>query len=534
MYNIQMLKILVGILALFLVSSAGLVQAQDYSSKYPELADMDLEALEMEYGSVKLLRDLRSSKTAIDSMAACGKHVQEAKSTRQSLLDLNARFKNNPTEAYRRDANKLKHDNKQAITNYRSCFSGSLANYTYLVEKGVTSYEIHRTRSGIMTETFSDVTDPSDYLMAIEQEMEDRMAEETSAGRVTSMSGIVHILRGGTGANWRLVSIGMLVTVGDIIRTTSGSRVGMVFESPAKSGGKVELYLAGNTDTEITHYTVSPTSRGALDAGIDLIRGAIRAITREVTGIGPNPMFSVRGGSQVLGVRGTEVIVNYNPADDIAKFTLNHGDAYLQAGQSQTRMQPLTTIKVKNGVASAPQTITKFDWNRLAEETQPSNPPPVNTPRSLPSIQNDNAAVASTNIVPIDNPYTNATFAAERFLQAMTLGNSSPGLVATTTGQLKRQLSKDLKKETVQTVTGRAKKATMLFSVRCIICDRQAGVCDVLAELSVIKKSKSKDSALLLTTWGDTYTGPQKVGRAVMINNRKHKAFMAQGPQCKY
>ncbi len=118
------------------------------------------------------------------------------------------------------------------------------------------------------------------------------MAQATPAGSVTSLTGDVHIERGGTTVP---ATQGMAVDVGDRIVTAANSRVTIMLHDNSK------LELDESTSLVIDNQAVTASSR---NTKLSLFSGLVRSFVSYTSS--PTPNFEVHTPNAVASARGTQ------------------------------------------------------------------------------------------------------------------------------------------------------------------------------------------------------------------------------------
>ncbi len=118
------------------------------------------------------------------------------------------------------------------------------------------------------------------------------LAQATSAGRVTSLTGDVHVERGGTTVP---ATPGMAVDVGDRVVTAASSRVTITLTDNSK------LELDESTSMVIDNEAVTANSR---NTKLSLFSGLVRSFVSYTSS--PTPNFEVHTPNAVASARGTQ------------------------------------------------------------------------------------------------------------------------------------------------------------------------------------------------------------------------------------
>jgi hypothetical protein len=176
---------------------------------------------------------------------------------------------------------------------------------------------------------------------------------QTDAGTVVAVQGKAQLQRRGT---WQEATIGLGTRVGDRIRTGASDRARIVFrdDSTLDIGPATEFVL----DEQIFD-----TAAHKVQSSLRLFYGKLRASVSSVYHES-RARYEIETPTAVAGVRGTEFIIAFNPADDVTEIFGIAEDvqvvgktSVMGGGAVRVGPQMLTQIK-KGGLPSAPTKLT--------------------------------------------------------------------------------------------------------------------------------------------------------------------------------
>jgi Uncharacterized protein conserved in bacteria len=146
------------------------------------------------------------------------------------------------------------------------------------------------------------------------------IVQAAPAGKVTNLEGRADLTMPGKPA--RALSIGDAVSVGDIIRTKSGSKLEVTWID----GGIIRL--SENSRLKVTEYTLGKTTRTTI---LSLFRGKVQNVvtaTAKLFGQQDGSKYEVHTPTSVCGVRGTTFFSYHENGVSGALFTEGKGYMY--------------------------------------------------------------------------------------------------------------------------------------------------------------------------------------------------------------
>lgn len=412
--------------------------AEAQKNHIDEISTLELFELETRLKQAATYRLLRDVKQSIDADARCAEPFRKARDTRNALIALNRQFRSNPTVEYQRRARQLKQDNQREIDRYKACFGFRIIEFEEALAVGVDNYERHRTKFGQMSDAFDDVAGDIDgYIRELEREIE---ALNGSGDRVTvaTLLGASggEVLRGGRGSNWVPAFSGMQLNVTDKIRTGNRERLRIrIRDRTDKSGTKGTIIHFGS-DSEMmidSFRIVQQPQQPERHLAVRIIRGLFRAISK---GWGEKSTTQFGTGLSILGIRGTEVVVSYDPGLNKAEYHLVEGDAYSVVNNIEKPMKPATSIAIVNGRAEPLRRLTQSELTVLMARTstgqslagfssQPAQSSATPVAQQLPPLQR--APLAGISNLETAQ-HRSARLSADLFLSKLKAGDGSAAL----------------------------------------------------------------------------------------------------------
>jgi hypothetical protein len=425
------------LLIVILTTAANLASAQSAADPFSDqfsAADPFSDQFEgLEYDQLKqILKDakfyraLGSSKRAIDAQGRCGKNREAVQKSRQQFDKYQAQNDANPTAENKRLAEKWQSSIELEIKYYKDCFANNLSSFEPVWAEGITTYDLHRAKFREMREDFNQITSLNFYISKLQDKIDTwgdefrggrvGQKKEVGEGKIAAITGQVEFLEYASASGWSSwvpARTGVQLEKGDSLRTGPGSSVTIVFSTANRDFivNKVEAVLGPNTEIEIGDLIFRESLSSQDQSVLRLIRGTLRALTKNW---GIKSVFSVRTGTSICGIRGTEVAISYDPGTDSADVHLDYGDAFVKSGGRELTLQPSTSVTISKGQIGSPRPLSASMWNMIVSSTggglnaAPSpviNKPQIVTPSPAPIRE------ASETAVNLDDPKWNNVFA---------------------------------------------------------------------------------------------------------------------------
>jgi hypothetical protein len=123
-------------------------------------------------------------------------------------------------------------------------------------------------------------------------------AQSTTAGRIKSATGVVHVLHAGSDVP---AQAGHTVYQGDLIRTGRDGRIGLTLNDDTR------LSLGPDSELKLDRFSYAPAD-GQLALAIKLIRGVAAYVSGRIAKLAPDSI-RIETPTAILGVRGTTLAI---------------------------------------------------------------------------------------------------------------------------------------------------------------------------------------------------------------------------------
>jgi len=192
---------------------------------------------------------------------------------------------------------------------------------------------------------------------------EDRKSDPTKKilpGKILLISGEVFVKQVGS-PQWTLAYEGMPLKTGDLVKTGPGAlaRIELVDET-----GKIHIDISPDSEfcmreeaDEKQEYVI-----------INLFKGFFNAVT---LGWSNGSIFSAKAGTTIVGIRGTDFVISYDP--DLNKVNYYLKDGIIEITETTTgETKTLTagqTLEISNGQMQPVSALTSDVWDSLVQQT---------------------------------------------------------------------------------------------------------------------------------------------------------------------
>ncbi len=192
------------------------------------------------------------------------------------------------------------------------------------------------------------------------------IVQAAPAGKVTNLEGRADLTMPGKPA--RALSIGDAVSVGDIIRTKSGSKLEVTWID----GGIIRL--SENSRLKVTEYTLGKTTRTTI---LSLFRGKVQNVvtaTAKLFGQQDGSKYEVHTPTSVCGVRGTTFFSYHENGVSGALFTEGKGYMYSKGQPGNVKPVAPGILMIVTSANKPPEAkpAKQGDANKLFNATNPS------------------------------------------------------------------------------------------------------------------------------------------------------------------
>jgi hypothetical protein len=218
-----------------------------------------------------------------------------------------------------------------------------------------------------------------------------------AVAKLVAASGTVE-MRSGPGV-WKKATAGMELSLKDAIRTGSDAVARLEFrDGDAESGASPTLVdLDGGTEVSIEQFAIARSAPKRRTGLLDVLKGTLRAITK---GWRSGSVFSVRAGVTVCGIRGSEVMLKFDPDAGTASFTSLSGQMFVFSADSLAAAV-LFTGTISQSIArtgTVPAGVQSFAPGQEVAATQAAGTAASTTLKSISQAQAQRLAVALQKI----------------------------------------------------------------------------------------------------------------------------------------
>ena len=176
-------------------------------------------------------------------------------------------------------------------------------------------------------------------------------------------------------------TVHQMIRIGDTIRTSDKGRVRveMADRDDRRDTGPTVLNISVNSEASFTDFR-APGAGSGLDtsSAINLIKGAVRAIFQGWRG---EAALSIRTGNTICGIRGSDVLIFYDPVVEVVVASVNEGhvDVTSTLTGEVVSLTDGQVVIAWAGVFDPVLTMTQQDWNDTVagygvEDMQPFSP----------------------------------------------------------------------------------------------------------------------------------------------------------------
>jgi hypothetical protein len=167
-------------------------------------------------------------------------------------------------------------------------------------------------------------------------------------------------------SQFRRVSRGLKLCVGDKLRTGAKGRVRIEFDDRVEAGnrGPSVVNIGNDTEIAIESFLVEP-SVGGRNAVVELINGVMRTFFKNFSG--ERSEHWVRTGASLCGIRGSEVVSIHLPARQSIEHLVDHGLMVCKAPTGDIAIKDEQQIEIVGGRFGP---VHPLDRARYAELTK--------------------------------------------------------------------------------------------------------------------------------------------------------------------
>jgi hypothetical protein len=345
----------------------------------------DIETVSARIDELVLWEEMQRLGDYIPNASRCADYYKWVREKFEELNELNAEYQGRADAAYRRRAEILTQEKDDAAREYTSCFASEAARSPLIRENDLTTRSAFKVRYDALKAEYGEGSilhhkrTVEEELYNLEMELvqarlwddwdfpEDGVMHGGPVATVTSTFRNVWVRRGG-GKNMVRLAKGAPLYASDVVVTgpQSRARVEIADRVDRLDVGPTIINIGPSSEVEMSHYEARREVPATM---VSLLRGAIRAFTRNW---GSGSAFSVRVGTSLCGIRGTDLSVSYNPELRQATYMLQHGtaDLYDRHG-TRRRMTPGTQVNADKGELSGDRSLEPEDYAQAILMTHP-------------------------------------------------------------------------------------------------------------------------------------------------------------------
>lgn len=319
---------------------------------------------------------------AIQSLDAANQTIQAGvcatdwRTLRETLKDINAAkeayAKNKTREMYDRQlAPKRAYD--VATQNYKQCYGRALrthSRYRNISGRdgglGIRSYDGLQEKYALLSGDLGNYHGFHDF--GARQRAQTRKKADTRIGELNGQCGAYMArtvsvfkdaqVRPRSAGKWIWIYEGRRLYLTDEIRTGKRGRLRLELADRVESGnrGPTVINVGSNSNIRMEKFKISFTDKPQRTGLISLIKGTVRAFTKNW---GLRSAFSVRTGTSVVGIRGTDLWIAYDPNPNVDRvlYRLFSGTVRISTPGGAFDLPAGHTVSVKRGI---PGEITRL------------------------------------------------------------------------------------------------------------------------------------------------------------------------------
>ena len=328
-----------------------------------------IKELERMIERAEFLVVLNQSARTIDYGRGCGKHIDKAKDLRRQLLRLKQQYRGKADQIYWKKDQAIRADYTKAKNEYETCFNGQVGTFEALLQNNIYNLQAHKAATAEHMGGLDKGLNIPKYIDQLKAALEVRQGKVSQNGIVATLTSTFKTVEykpaNAGGRGWLPATRGLKLRIGDEIRTGPAGRARIIFENHPANASPAITNIGTNSQIKMEKFPLTFEEPDP-ESVIELMRGAVRAFTKDW---GFRASFSIRSGTSIVGIRGTEVAVKYNPYNGVTEAHLDHGDAYVEVAGVQTPLQPRTSVTVTNNTLSAPRPLTDSIWGNIVDGT---------------------------------------------------------------------------------------------------------------------------------------------------------------------
>ncbi|MCP5276768.1 MAG: FecR domain-containing protein [Thiobacillus sp.] len=247
-------------------------------------------------------------------------------------------------------------DKRMAFQGFERCFDAALQRKPASValrEMGATSYRgLDAAYRKVLKEEFNGKRiDFTAKGADLEREINHYLGHQGGyAAILVSVFKDVQVKKGGSG-EWLSARQGDLLNATDLARTGDSSRARIEFMDRFQSinSGPTVINVGINSTINLAEFKIDLRNQQRHKGLVDLLKGAIRVFSK---GWGGRAAFSVRTGTSLCGIRGTDIEIHYDPDEDRTYYKLYEGVVEISTPYERFTLRAGSSVTVTRGVRS--------------------------------------------------------------------------------------------------------------------------------------------------------------------------------------
>ncbi|MCB0257333.1 MAG: FecR domain-containing protein [Anaerolineae bacterium] len=160
----------------------------------------------------------------------------------------------------------------------------------------------------------------------------------------------VQVKKGGSG-EWLRARQGDLLNATDLVRTGDSSRARIEFMDRFQSinSGPSVITVGPDATINLAEFKIDLRNQQRHKGLVDMLKGAIRVFSK---GWGGRADFSVRTGTSLCGIRGTDIEIHYDPDEDRTYYKLYEGVVEISTPHESFTLRAGSSVSVTRGMRS--------------------------------------------------------------------------------------------------------------------------------------------------------------------------------------
>jgi len=343
------------------------------------VVEEEIDLLEQEIADLELFIQMMTAADYIPKQSRCIHYLDMAAGSRDELKALNEQYAGRADSSYRKRAQELLEENRLALEEYQSCF-GSVAaqRYDKIRAANVSAYDPFRARYNQLSDWFGENSNHEARLRDMNKELAQLYLEKSQRTPTSDDPDAVAVV-GFVANTVQVFRRGTIIPLepddpifrGDRVITGQDGRVRINFRTGPRTN---DVYANAHIgpDSEFVVEQHQQRLEASREQGVvDLIRGTIRIVVNPILSSGR--IFSIRAGTTVCGIRGTEILIEYNDQTGTARHWLLNGKADLDLGSATRSLKPMNMVETPRQGPIQERPFSAFEYDALSTGDAPPN-----------------------------------------------------------------------------------------------------------------------------------------------------------------